>query len=403
MSKQHAQLLEQAKASFAGVVALRRQLHRFPELGNELPRTRAAVLDYLSDLDLELHLSNATSGIVAVLRGERPGATILLRGDMDALPIPEATGLPFASAIAGRMHACGHDAHTAMLAGAARVLNGRRAGLRGTVSFMFQPGEEGPGGAAPMLEEGLLEAGGKPAAAFGLHVAPNKPSGVIYCKAGTIMASADTMSVRLFGRGGHASMPYDANDPVPVLCEMVQAFQTLVTRRFDPFDPAVVTVGLIRAGTVSNVIAETADMEVTVRSFSDGTRHKLVESLRRVCDGIAAAHDMRVEVSFYDRYPPTVNTPDFAEFVAHTARALVGEDGYEELERPIPGAEDFSFVLQRYGGAFAFLGTCPEDVQPQEAPQCHSNHMRIDEAAMATGVAMHASVVLDFLEAAGPG
>ena len=388
-----------AAAMQSRVVSVRREIHRFPELGNDTPRTRQTVLDALDGLDLDIHLSKSTSGVVAVLKGgTNEGRTVLLRGDMDALPMPEDTGLPFASEVPGRMHACGHDAHTAMLVGAAHVLAERRESLTGNVAFMFQPGEEGPGGAQPMIDEGILEAGGRPDSAFALHVYPNAPSGVIHCKPGTILASADRVIVRVVGRGGHGSMPYDANDPVPVACEMVQALQTLVTRRFDQFDPVVITVGRIQAGTVNNVIPEDAHLDMTVRSFSPDTRKRLVASIERVIEGIAAAHEMRAEIVIEEGYPPTVNRTEGAELVENTARALLGDDGFVLEKRPVAGAEDFSLVIDHYGGAFAFLGVAPPDCSHNHAEPCHSNRMMIDEAAMVNGVAMHASLAMNFLQ-----
>jgi amidohydrolase len=388
-----------ARAVASKVVEVRRAIHRHPELGNDLPRTRATVLEALAGLDLEIHQSNSTSGIVAVLNSERnDGGHVLLRGDMDALPMPEDTGLPFASEVPGRMHACGHDTHTAMLVGAAHLLCARRDTLPGKVTFMFQPGEEGPGGAQPMLDEGILEAGGRPDGAFALHVHPTAESGTIHCKSGTILASADTVKIHVVGRGGHGSMPFEANDPVPVACEMVQAFQTLVTRRFDPFDPVVITVGVIRAGTVSNVIPEYAYLELTVRSFNPVNRDKVLAGIARVASGIASAHDMTAKVETSEGYPPTVNTTDGAALMARTARELVGDVGYVAVDQPIPGAEDFSLVINRYGGAFAFLGAAPAGADPTCAAPCHSNHMLIDEEAMVTGVAMHVCTALNFLE-----
>ena len=214
-------LFSAARDLLPAAVRLRREIHMHPELGNDLPQTKASVLAAIADLDLTIHHSTATSGLVAVLEGREDGPTILLRGDMDALPLPEDTGLEFASRIKGHMHACGHDAHTAMLATVARLLCERRETLPGKVKFMFQPGEEGPGGAQPMLDEGILEIDGKPDAAFGLHIYPNLPSGVIACRPGPILACADTASIRIIGKGGHGSMPYDTLDPVPVACELV--------------------------------------------------------------------------------------------------------------------------------------------------------------------------------------
>ena len=393
----HKEFLERSRELLPQAVALRRRIHAHPELGNALPRTREAVLEALDGLGLNVHLSNATSGIVAVLEGASPGPTVLLRGDMDALPMPEDTGLPFASKVEGCMHACGHDAHTAMLAVAAQVLGERRDRLQGTVSFMFQPGEEGPGGAKPMLEEGVLNAGGQPDAAFALHVYPNRSSGLLMTRPGPILAAADQAYVRLTGRGGHGSMPYDALDPVPVACELVQALQTFVTRRFNPFDPVVITVGCIRAGTVNNVIPEHAELEITIRSFNPDTRRRAHDGIERLSEHIASAHDLRAEVAITHGYPPTVNDEQMAAFVADTARELVGDAGFQVLSAPLPGAEDFSYVLDEIPGCFTFLGAAPPDVDPTDAAPCHSNRMLIDEQAMATGIAMHASVAWRYL------
>jgi len=397
MSDVHAALLAEAESLLPRAVTLRRAIHRHPELGNDLPRTRAAVLAALAPLNLDVRLSQSTSGVVAVLAGDAPGRSILLRGDMDALPMPENTALDFASEIDGRMHACGHDSHTAMLATAAKLLSARRAQLRGKVIFMFQPGEEGPGGAQPMLEEGLFEGDAEPDAAFALHIYPNLASGTVACRPGAFLAAADTVSVTIRGRGGHGSMPYDPNDPVPVLCELVQAFQTFVTRRFRPFDPVVLTVGTIAAGTASNVIPEHASLQATVRSFSDSARSAAHVGIRRLATQLAAAYDMQAEVVIEIGYPATYNDAQFVEFVRRTTGRLLGDDAYHDMPEPLMGAEDFSLVLQRMPGAMAFLGVAPEGVDPVTAPPCHSNRMLLDEAAMAPGIALHAAVAYDYL------
>ena len=391
----HAQLIEQARALKARTVDLRRRIHRHPELGLDLPRTREAVLEALAGLELDIALSETTSGIVATLHGARPGPTVLLRGDMDALPLVEETGLEFASAVAGRMHACGHDAHTAMLASAAHLLSEYRDEFAGAVCFMFQPGEEGPGGAEPMLAEGLLAAGGPPLAAFALHVAPELPPGVIGCRSGPILAGADTVAARILGRGGHGSMPHNALDPIPVACEVVQAIQTLVTRRFNVFDPVVATVGRIQAGTTSNVIPEIAELDITLRSLSPASRQRLTSGVERLVREIPAAHGLQVEFSLNTGYPPTVNHASGTAAMARAARDLFGENGYLELAAPWMGAEDFSLVLERYPGAFAFIGAAPSGDGPH-AP-CHSNHMMIDEQALPAGVAMYALLALQAL------
>src|SRR6266851_533674 len=251
------ELLEQANGLLPDVVRLRRSIHQEPELGLDLPLTQSKVLDGLRGLPLEIRTGQRTTSVLADLHGGRPGRSIVLRADMDALPLQEDTGLDFASTSAGKMHACGHDAHTAMLVGAARLLARHQAELTGTVRFMFQPGEEGYAGAQVMLEEGLLEppaGGAAPSAAFALHAAPRWASGTVLARPGPVLASTDNFSIVIRGRGGHASAPHMAADPVPVACEVVMAIQTLVTRSVNIFAPGVVTVGKIQAGSAANII-----------------------------------------------------------------------------------------------------------------------------------------------------
>ena len=391
------QLLTGARELQAQTVAMRREIHQEPELGLDLPQTRATVLDGLSGLDVEINQSQATTGLVAILRGARPGPNIVLRGDMDALPMSEDTGLPYASQTPGRMHACGHDAHTAMLASAAHLLSERAEDISGNVFFMFQPGEEGYGGAKIMLDEGVIEAGGKPDSVFALHVAPELPSGVIGCRTGPILAAADTVHGRIIGQGGHGSMPHNAADPVPVACEVVQAIQTLVTRQFSVFDPVVATVGRIQAGTTNNVIPESAELDITLRSLSEDTRERLASGVCGLVEKIPVAHGLQGEVKLKRGYPPTINHAAGAEVVAKAAQALLGEEGYRLMPAPFMASEDFSYLLQRYNGAFAFLGVAPPGTEGKAAP-CHSNHMLVDEDAMAVGVAMHAAIVLTCLD-----
>ncbi len=379
-------------------MALRRKIHQYPELGNDLPRTKAAVLEAIGDLDLQIEHSLSTSGLVVTLKGARPGPSILLRGDMDALPMTENTGLPFTSRNAGCMHACGHDSHAAMLATAARLLCLHREDLAGEVRFMFQPGEEDPGGALPMIEEGLLDRGGPPDGAFALHIYPNLPAGTIACRAGAVMAGADTVTIRINGKGGHGAMPYDALDPVPVACELVQAFQTFVTRRTKPFDPIVLTVGRIQAGTASNVIPAQAELDASLRFFSEHARAEAHAGIRRLARNIAAAHSMTAEIDVHTGYPATYNDTGFVELVVATASDLFGEAGYFAMPDPVMASEDFSYVLQRIPGAFAFLGAAPEGTDPANAPPCHSSHLALEESAMAAGIAMHAALAQEFLK-----
>jgi amidohydrolase len=392
------EILTEARAMLDDTIQLRRRIHRHPELGLALPRTQAAVLEALDGLGLEIRTGRRTTSVVARLRGTRPGPTILLRGDMDALPMPEDTGLPFASEVPGTMHACGHDGHTAMLAGAARLLARRRESLAGSVLFMFQPGEEGYHGARVMIEEGLLDGPEAPTGAFAMHVTHRRPAGVVSARPGPTAAAADSIEIVVRGQGGHASAPHDCLDPIPVACEIVQALQTMVTRRVHVFDPAVITIAKIEAGTTRNVIPEAASMLGTVRTVSEATRESVHEGIRRVAAGIAAAHGAEADLKITRGYPVTVNDEGFARFVLDTARELLGPDGAQPASNPMMGAEDFSYVLQRVPGTMANLGTRPDSgpVYPN-----HSNRMLLNESALATGVAMHAAVALRFLERKG--
>lgn len=395
---------EHAKDLLGDTIQLRRILHQWPELGNDLPITRDRVLESLEGLPLSITTHESTSGIVALLEGSKPGPTILLRGDMDALPMPEDTGLDFASHVDGSMHACGHDTHTAMLSSAAHVLSERRDDIAGRVLFMFQPGEEGHHGARFMLDEGLLDvpnrSDGTPSpvdAAFALHITSALPSGWASSRRGAVMASADTMSIRVIGRGGHASEPHRALDPIPVACEIVQALQLMITRSIDVFDPSVVTVGRISAGTTNNVIPEIAEIEGTIRATSERTRAKVHEGIRRVAEGIAAAHGCDCDVEVVFGYPVTNNDDKFADFALDTARAVAGADKVVTLPHPVMGAEDFSYVLQNLPGAMMFLGGTPHGQNPATAAPNHSNRVMFDEPAMTTGIALYAAAALRHL------
>ncbi|MQA78441.1 MAG: amidohydrolase [Streptosporangiales bacterium] len=390
-------LLDDARALHDRTVELRRTIHRRPEIGLDLPHTRRAVLAEIADLGLAQRLSERTSAVVAVLDGARPGPTVILRGDMDALPLHEDTGLPFASEVDGAMHACGHDTHVAMLAGAARLLSARRAELGGRVVFFFQPGEETHGGARIALEEGLLDDVGDVVGAFALHITTAERSGVVALRPGAQLAATDTFFVTVEGRGGHASAPALANDPIPVACEMVTALQTVMTRRVKAFDPAIVTVAHLTAGTTTNVIPSTAVFEGTVRTLSEEVRVAVREHIHRVTAGVAAAHDMTVDVRIEPGYPVTVNDADFAERVHTVAGDLLGADGVRRMENPIMGAEDFSYLLQRHPGAMAFLGGCLPSEDPASTAWNHSNLVVFDEDALSVGVATHAAVTLDLL------
>ena len=398
-------LVDEAGALLDDAVALRRRIHERPELGLDLPATQAAVLEALDGLPVTVTTGTSSTSVVALLDGGEPGPTVLLRGDMDALPMPEDTGLDYASRNDGAMHACGHDAHTAMLAGTARLLAARRGRMAGRVAFMFQPGEEGHHGARAMLDEGLLAtvaAGAAPVSlAFAIHQSPTIPSGMIASKGSSIMASADELQITVRGKGGHASMPHHAGDPIPVACEIVTAIQAMVTRRVDAFDPAVVTVAKLRAGTTTNVIPETATLWGTIRTVSAKTREAVMADLQTLAAGIAAAHSCAAEVELTHGYPVTVNHAGAARFALDTATQLLGADHVVELPQPVMGAEDWAYVLEEVEGAMAFLGTRPPGAAPRDVAPNHSNRMVLDESAMTTGIATYAGVALRWLAEGG--
>jgi amidohydrolase len=399
-----ADLLSAAYSDADRTIDLRRRLHRQPEIGLHLPRTQEMVLEAFSGLPVDITTGKSTSSVVAVLRGARPGPTFLLRGDMDALPVHEDTGLPFASEIPGAMHACGHDTHVAMLLGAARLLAERRDELAGQVVFMAQPGEEGFHGARFMLDEGLLDvvADAPVSGAFALHSIANMASGTINVRPGPLMAAADQWRMTVHGRGGHASMPHAAADPIPVAAEIVLALQSMVTRRVDVFDPAVVTVAQIEAGSTNNVIPDSVLMQGTIRTLSAGRRADVVASVERVATHIAAAHGLTVDFVHEQGYPVTVNDAGVTARVLETAADMLGAPGSVLMPAPLMGAEDFSYVLQRVPGAMAFLGACPPGLEPETAPVNHSNLVVFDEEPLPAGVALYARMAMQALASEAP-
>jgi amidohydrolase len=399
MPSSAADLLSAAYSDADQTIDLRRRLHRHPEIGLNLPRTQATVLEALADLPVEVTTGRTTSSVVAVLRGARPGPTYLLRGDMDALPVQEDTGLPFASEVPGVMHACGHDTHVAMVMGAARLLAERRDEIAGQVVFMVQPGEEGHHGARYMLDEGLLTVVPEApvSGAFALHITSTFASGSINVRPGPMMAAADQWRMTVRGRGGHASMPHAAADPIPVAAEIVLALQSMVTRRVDVFDPAVVTVAHIEAGSTSNVIPEAVFMEGTIRTLSAARRREVIEAVERVGSHIAGAHGLTIEFVHEEGYPVTVNDAGVAARVLETAAGLLGEPATALMPAPLMGAEDFSYVLEQVPGAMAFLGACPPGQEPETAPPNHSNLVVFDEEPLPAGVALYARMALDAL------
>jgi hippurate hydrolase len=388
-------------AAIAGELSeLRRELHQIPEIGMDLPRTQETVLSALHSLPLEVSTGSKLSSVTAVLRGGRRAAdgsspVVLLRGDMDALPVEESPGEEFISKHVGSMHACGHDLHTAGLVGAARLLAARRDELAGDVVFMFQPGEEGWDGAGAMIDEGVLTAAGRKADwAYGIHVMSSVlPRGVFAGRPGPLMAASDGLFVRVIGAGGHGSRPHSALDPVQCAAEMVTALQTMVSRRIDAFEPNVITVGTFHAGTRRNIIPDEAMFEATVRSFNPEVREQLAKYTVQVCEGIAAAHGLQVEARYEQEYPVTVNDAAEAAFTADAVRNTFGEERYFEMPTPVTGSEDFSRVLENVPGAYLFLGACTTD-DPDNAPSNHSPRAAFDDSVVGDGAAFLADVAL---------
>jgi amidohydrolase len=390
-------LLPAAQQVYDDAVALRRDLHSRPELGLDNPRTKERLLGEIESLGLTIHESPSTSGVTAVIEGGQDGPTMLLRADTDALPLQEDADLTFKSTTDGQMHACGHDLHTAMLAGAAKLLHARRADIKGRVLLMFQPGEEGFHGAKHMLDDGILQYAGEVTKAFAIHVGGNVPLGLVAVKGGTQMASSDTFRIVVRGKGGHASAPHHALDPIPIACEIVIALQTMVTRRIDAFDPGVLTVGQIMSGTTSNIIPETATVVGTMRAVSERTRTSLHDGVRRVAENIAIAHEGIADVEVIFGFPVTVNSEDVANDVLRVGESFLGPRGTMRMPAPVMGAEDFSYVLQKVPGAMAFLGACPPELPIAQAYPNHSNLVRFDEQCMVQGMALHVAMALDHL------
>ena len=394
-------LLDDANALSDRLVSLRRAIHAEPELGLHTPKTRDKIRAALAHLPLEWRQGPSTTGLVATLMGGAgEGRIVLLRGDMDALPMPEETGLEFASIIPGAMHACGHDAHVAMLSGAAELLCARRETLTGEVRFMFQPGEEGWHGARFMLDDGLLGGTDRPLpdAAYALHVMPNAPRGLIAGRAGPLMAATDQIEITIEGRGGHASMPHETLDPIPVACEIVTALQALVTRKFNAADAVVVTIAKIESGTTYNVIPDRAVMKGTMRTLSAANRTRLREGIEQLATGIAAAHGLSAKVHLEEGFPVTICDPRAVAFGSQVVRDLFGAAAWREMEHPIMGAEDFSYVLEKVPGAMFFIGVSHEGEDWTRCCGIHSTRMMLDETVMPRGAALLAGLAEQFLE-----
>lgn len=377
------------------IVALRRDFHAHPELGYEELRTAGIVAERLRALGLEVETGIATTGVIGIMRGAKPGPTILVRADMDALPVDEKNEWEWKSSTRNKMHACGHDAHTAMALTVARLLAGEKDGLRGTIKFMFQPAEEGLGGAGKMIEAGLLD-NPKPDFALALHVWSDIEAGKIGIKSGPVMACADMFKARIVGKGGHGAMPQQTIDPIVIAAQIVLALQTTISRSLSPLQPGVVTVGRVWAGSAFNVIPNEAEIEGTVRSFDQTVRGTLERRCREIVEELPKAFGGRGEFYYERGFPATVNDARVTELVRAAAERVVGSDNVIEFE-PTMGAEDFSLVLEQIPGCYFFIGgrnAAIDAIYPH-----HHERFNFDERALEIGARTMVEAVKECLNA----
>jgi amidohydrolase len=388
------ELLDAARRLKPQLVEDRRAIHQHPELAYQEVKTSARVAERLTALGIEHRTGVAETGVIGIIEGSRPGRTVILRGDMDALPILEETPVPFASQNPGVMHACGHDSHTAMLLGAAQLLNERRGSLAGTVKLMFQPAEEGGGGAKRMLEEGLLEAP-EVDAAFMIHVHPELPMGKVGFRSGPSMAGMCRFEIEVRGKGGHAARPHAAIDPVVISAHVVTALQTLVSRELDPTAMGLITMGSITSGTAANIIPDTALIKGTIRAHDKAVMEHLRTRVAELASGVAAAMRAQAEVRYGMAYPPLASDDAMTELAAGAARRLLGGENVEEV--PITmGSEDFAYVLEKVPGSVVRLGVRREEWD--RALPVHTATFDIDEDALPVGAATMASIAIAYLE-----
>ena len=394
------QLVTDAQTLLPELQKIRRDLHQIPEFGLTLPQTLAYVVEQVKDLG-ELRVEADISCATVLIRGAKPGPTVLLRADMDALRVHEDTGLPYASTN-GYMHACGHDLHMALGIGAAKLLHARREELAGNVLMFFQSGEEGHGGADLMLERDMhLASGELPVGAYGIHVFSGWGirKGIFASRPGPLMASAGDVIVKFTGKGGHGSSPWLSKDPVSVLTQAISAIPTMITKRFSTFDPVIVNVGWIRAGETdtTNVVPETASFGATIRTFSHENFEAIRRQLKALMEAEAAPAGIDVEVSFGPASQVVVNHPDAIDRAAKVIEEQFGENRYLTAPHPMTGGEDFASIIKAIPGAFIFLGACPDDLDPNTAPVNHSNKAVFDDSVLAEGAVLLAGLALEHL------
>ena len=389
-----ARMKELANAQHAELVNIRRHLHENPELGFEEVATAQYIADYLAGLGLEVTSQVAKTGVVALLRGARPGKTVAIRADMDALPIQELNEVPYKSKHPGKMHACGHDAHVAAAIGAARILWELRDQINGNVKFIFQPAEEAPGGAEPMIAAGVLE---NPTvdAIIGGHVWGGLESGIIEVMSGPTMASSDIIRLKIIGKGGHAAQPHTTIDQIVIASEIVGALQKIVSRQTDPFEAVVISICSFHAGDVFNVIPHSAYMEGAVRTLNNELRQELPQKIEKIIRGITEPYGATYELDYYLGYPVTVNDPGVTETVRRAAISVLGGDKVRVAARASMGGEDYAYFLNKVPGTYIRIGTRnPEKGICQEM---HHPRFDIDEAVLELTPVVYAQAAFDLL------
>jgi len=377
------------------VIKIRRDLHKHPEVGFDLVRTSKKVANILNELGFEVKTEIGKTGVVGIIEGNNDGPAIALRADMDALPMEEKTDLDFASVEKGKMHACGHDGHTAILLGVAMVLAEIKDKLRGNVKLIFQPAEEGPGGAEPMIEDGVMDAP-KVDAILGLHIWLEMDAGKVGVKKGPLFASIDEVDIKIKGDSSHGASPHQGVDAITTAAEVINSLQSIVSRKIDPIDSAVVTIGKIEGGYVRNVIADEVNLEGTIRALNPEVRKQLEDEIRKKVKNICLASDADYEIDYRHMYPPLVNDKDITDLVKENAIKVMKSENVIDVKEPTMGGEDFAYFLKEVPGTFFLLGGRNEEKGITAAH--HNTHFTFDEDIMTDGIEIMIKSVLDFLE-----
>jgi amidohydrolase len=384
-------------AALPQTINLRQRLHTIPELSYEEHQTADLIRSELRRLNIPFTAGVAGASTATIgLLGDSAKPCVALRADIDALPVQEETGQPYASTHPGRMHACGHDGHSATLLGTAAILSQLDASLPVCVKLIWQPAEEIGGGAQRLVQTGVLDGrvGPKVHAIFGLHGWPALPVGTVSARSGPLLASTDSFAATFIGRGCHGAYPHLGIDPIPAACEAVLSLQQCISREFDPTEPGLVTVGMLQAGTAVNIIPDTASISGTVRSFTKTARRKLREGIERRCTGVAAAQGCQLRFEWTEGYPATLNDPEMTAYFQRTAQAMLGPGGFVTASQPSMGGEDFAYYLEKVPGCFFFLGVRPPG--EETGFPLHSNHYNFNDAALPVGMRMFLALVMNF-------